>query len=82
MPTERTTVLASVNLEDDEEARYRKIEAQVGEGWRVVSTIPLSGGDMGPGGASEDFLRMQVILEREIDGDNVIVTDDAADEEE
>jgi hypothetical protein len=76
MEKERTTLIVSVNVNDEEDARLRKINAQIGEGWRVVSTIPISGGGMGPGGASEDFLRLQVIAERTIDDDNVIVTDD------
>ncbi len=76
MPTERTTLLVSVNTEDDEEAQIKKINAQVGEGWRVIQKIPVSGGGAGPGGNSEHFMRMQVTLERKIDDDNVIVGND------
>jgi hypothetical protein len=49
------------------------INAQVGEGWRVQSVTPISGGGAGPGGESEDFLRLQVILARDVDDDGVIV---------
>ena len=76
MEKERTTLIVSVNADADEETRMQHIHAQVGEGWRVVSTVPISGGGAGPGGASEEFMRLQVILERTIDDDNVIVRDD------
>lgn len=72
MQTERTTVIVSVNTEQDEEAQLKQIRAHVGEGWRVVQKVPVSGGGAGPGGNSEQFMRMQVTLEREIDEDNVI----------
>ncbi len=75
MPTEHTTVIVSVNTDADEEARIERINAQVGEGWRVVSTVPLSGGGSGPGGESEDFLRLQVTLARDVDEQNVVVRD-------
>ncbi len=73
MPTERTTVIVSVNTEQDEEAQMKQVHAQVGEGWRVVQKVPISGGGAGPGGNSEGFMRLQVTLEREVDEDNVIV---------
>jgi hypothetical protein len=73
MQREQTTVIVSVNVELDEEARFEAVERQVGQGWRVLSAIPLSGGGLGPGGESESFLRMQVHLERLIDEDGVIV---------
>ncbi len=76
MQTERTTVIVSVNTEQDEEAQFKQIQAHVGEGWRVVQKVPISGGGAGPGGESEHFMRMQVTLEREIDGDGVIVQPD------
>ena len=76
MPTERTTVIVSVNTEQDEEAQFRQIQSHVGEGWRVVQKVPISGGGAGPGGNSEHFMRMQVTLEREIDEDGVIVQPD------
>ena len=76
MPTERTTVIVSVNTEQDEEAQAKEIAAHVGEGWRVVQKVPISGGGAGPGGNSEHFMRMQVILQREIDEDGVIVQPD------
>ena len=76
MQTERKTLLVSVNTEDDEEAQIKKINAQVGEGWRVVQKVPISGGGAGPGGNSEHFMRLQVTLERQIDRDNVIVQPD------
>ena len=76
MPDELTTVLVSVNVDDSDEARIEKIHAQVGRGWEVLQAIPLSGGGVGPGGASEDFLRLQVTLRREVDADGVIVTAD------
>lgn len=77
MQTERTTVIVSVNTEQDEEAQLKQINAHVGEGWRVIQKVPISGGGAGPGGQSEHFMRMQVTLERQIDDDNVIVQPDA-----
>ena len=79
MQTERTTVIVSVNTEQDEDAQYKQIQAQVGEGWRVVQTVPISGGGAGPGGNAEHFMRMQVTLERQIDDNNVIVQSGPAD---
>ena len=73
MQKEQTTVIVSVNTEQDEDAQLAQIQAQVGEGWRVLQKVPISGGGAGPGGSSEHFMRMQVTLEREIDEDNVIV---------
>lgn len=73
MQREQTTVIVSVNTEQDEEAQIQQIQAQVGEGWRVIQKIPVSGGGAGPGGNSEQFMRLQVTLERVIDEDNVIV---------
>lgn len=73
MQTERTTVIVSVNTEQNEEAQFKQINAHVGEGWRVIQKVPISGGGAGPGGNSEHFMRMQVTLERHIDDDNVIV---------
>lgn len=72
MQEELTTVLVSVNVDDSEETRLEKIHAQVGQGWEVVQHIPVSGGGVGPGGESEDFLRLQVTLRRTIDEDGVI----------
>ena len=77
MQTERTTVIVSVNTEQDEEAQIKQINAHVGEGWRVIQKVPISGGGAGPGGSSEHFMRMQVTLERHIDDDNLIVRPDA-----
>jgi hypothetical protein len=73
MQKEQTTVIVSVNTEQDEAAQLKQIQSQVGEGWRVLQKVPISGGGAGPGGNSEHFMRMQVTLEREIDEDNVIV---------
>jgi hypothetical protein len=73
MQTEQTTVIVSVNTEQDESAQLKQIQSQVGQGWRVIQKIPISGGGAGPGGNSEHFMRMQVTLERRIDEDNVIV---------
>jgi hypothetical protein len=75
MPQEHTTVIVSVNAELDEETRMQHVNAQVENGWRVQQVVPLSGGGMGPGGESEDFLRLQVTLVRDIDEHNVVVTD-------
>lgn len=75
---ETKTVIVSVNTDDDEDARMRHVESQAGEGWEVVQTVPISGGGAGPGGNSEQFMRLQVTLRRAIDGDNVIVTDESA----
>ena len=77
MQTERTTVIVSVNTEQDEPAQIKQIQAHVGEGWQVIQKIPISGGGAGPGGNSEHFMRMQVTLERQIDDDNVVVQPDA-----
>ena len=78
MQTERTTVIVSVNTEQEEEAQIKQIQAHVGEGWQVIQKIPISGGGMGPGGNSEHFMRMQVTLERQIDENNVIVQPNAS----
>ena len=72
MQTERTTVIVSVNAEQDEEAQLTQIHQQVGRGWRVVQKVPIAGSTDGPGGNAEHYMRMQVTLEREIDEDNVI----------
>ena len=82
MQTEQTTVIVSVNTEQDETAQIKQIQAQVGEGWQVIQKIPISGGGAGPGGNSEHFMRMQVTLERQIDEDNVIVQPDSEENEE
>lgn len=79
MQKEQTTLIVSVNTEQDEPAQIKQIQSQVGEGWRVLQKVPISGGGAGPGGNSEHFMRMQVTLEREIDEDNVIVQPDADD---
>ena len=77
MQKEQQTLLVSVNVEehDDEDALMNKIGQKIDGGWSVIQAIPLSGEEAGPGGASEDFMRYQVTVEREIDGDNVIVGD-------
>jgi hypothetical protein len=67
MPREYQTLIVSVNEEDDEETRFQKILRRVGEGWRVINTTPVSGGDIGPGGESDDFVRLEVLLERDVD---------------
>ena len=75
MQKEQQTLLVSVNTEDHdgEDAHLIEIGRQIGEGWTVIQAIPLSGDEAGPGGVSEDFMRYQVTVEREIDADNVIV---------
>ena len=67
MQREHQTIIVSVNEEDDEESRFQKIRGQVGDGWRVINTTPISGGDMGPGGASDDFVRLEVLLQRDVE---------------
>lgn len=76
MQKEQTTVIVSVNTEQDETAQIKQIQSHVGEGWRVIQKVPVSGGGAGPGGNSEHFMRMQVTLEREIDENDVIVRPD------
>ena len=76
MTTEQQTLIVSVNADADDEARMQTIGAKVGDGWKVIQTILLSGGEVGPGGASEDFVRLQVTVEREIDDQNVVVDAD------
>jgi 8-oxo-dGTP pyrophosphatase MutT (NUDIX family) len=78
MQKEQKTILVSVNVEDhdDQDARMNEIGQRVGQGWRVIQAIPVSGDEAGPGGASEDFMRYQVTVEREVDSDNVIVDAD------
>jgi len=75
MQKEQQTLLVSVNTEehDGEDAHLIEIGRKIGEGWRVIQAIPLSGDEAGPGGEAEDFMRYQVTVEREIDSDNVIV---------
>ncbi len=76
MTTEQQTLIVSVNADADDEARMQQIGAKIGGGWRVVQTVMLSGEEAGPGGASEDFMRLQVTVEREIDDQNVVVDAD------
>ena len=75
MQKEQKTLLVSVNVEDhdDQDARMNQIGQKVGQGWTVIQAIPISGEEAGPGGASEDFMRYQVTVEREIDSDNTVV---------
>lgn len=75
MHKEQNTILVSINQQDDQDqdARMKTIGAHVGEGWTVIQAIPVSGGEAGPGGASEGFMRYQVTVEREIDDENVVV---------
>ena len=63
----------SIDTDIEEDARLDAIGAKVGDGWRVIQAIPVSGGEIGPGGASESFARFQVTVEREIDADGVVV---------
>ena len=74
MQKEQKTLLVSVNVEehDGEDQHMSEIGRQIGQGWRVIQAIPVSGEEAGPGGASEDYMRYQVTVEREIDSDNVI----------
>jgi 8-oxo-dGTP pyrophosphatase MutT (NUDIX family) len=78
MQKEQKTLLVSVNVEDhdDQDAQMNEIGKQVGQGWRVIQAIPVSGEEAGPGGLSEDFMRYQVTVEREIDSENVVVDGD------
>jgi hypothetical protein len=76
MTTEQQTLIVSVNADADDESRMQQVGAKIGDGWRVIQTIILSGEEAGPGGASEDFMRLQVTVEREIDDDNVVVDAD------
>ncbi|MEM7788400.1 MAG: hypothetical protein AAF594_11800, partial [Bacteroidota bacterium] len=83
MQKEQQTLLVSVNVEehDDQDAILTKIGATMDGGWTVIQAIPVSGEEASPGGDAEDFMRHQVTVEREIDGDNVVVgadRDDAA----
>jgi hypothetical protein len=72
---ETTTLIVSVDQTLDEDAQIAQINKQVGEGWKVIQKVAISGGDMGPGGGSEDFLRMQVTLQREVGADGTINED-------
>ena len=73
MPTEQQTLLVSIDTDVEEDARMNEIGAKVGDGWKVIQAIAVSGGEIGPGGASESFARYQVTVEREIDEDGVVV---------
>ena len=73
MATETQTLLVTIDTDVEEDARMREIGAKVGDGWRVIQAIAVSGGELGSGGASESFARYQVTVEREIDEDNVVV---------
>lgn len=66
MPTDRTTMIVSVDANSDEDARIEQIERQVGPGWRVVQTVPLEGSTSGPGHKAAHMMRLQVTLQREI----------------
>ena len=78
MQKETSTLLVSVNVEehDGQDALFNQIGQKVGEGWKVIQAIPISGEEAGPGGLAEDFMRYQVTVEREIDSENVIVDAD------
>ena len=78
MQKELQTLLVSVNVEehDGQDQHMTEIGRQIGQGWKVIQAIPLSGEEAGPGGVSEDFMRYQVTAEREIDSDDVIVDAD------
>jgi hypothetical protein len=67
MPAETTTVIVSVNANADEDARMQQIQKQVGEGWRVIQTVPLEGSTAGPGGNANHFIRLQATLQRIIE---------------
>ena len=73
MTTEQQTLIVSVNADADDESRMQQVGAKVGDGWRVIQTVMLSGEEAGPGGGADDFMRLQVTVERTIDDDNVIV---------
>ena len=75
MQKETSTLLVSVEIreEDGQDALFNQIGQKVGQGWTVIQAIPVSGGEAGPGGQSEDYMRYQVTVEREIDSDNVVV---------
>lgn len=74
MQKEQKTLLVSINVEehDGEDQHMSEIGRQVGQGWKVIQAIPVSGEEAGPGGLSEDYMRYQVTVEREIDEDNVV----------
>ena len=76
MTTEQQTLIVSVNADADDESRMQQVGAKVGAGWRVIQTVMLSGEEAGPGGGADDFMRLQVTVEREIDDDNVVVDAD------
>ena len=78
MKKETSTLLVSVNVEehDGQDALFNQIGQKVGEGWKVIQAIPVSGEEASPGGIAEDFMRYQVTVEREIDSDNVVVDAD------
>ena len=74
MTTEQQTLIVSVNADADDDSRMPQVGAKVGAGWRVIQTVLLSGEEAGLGG--DDFMRLQVTVEREIDDDNVVVDAD------
>ena len=76
MTTEQQTLIVSVNADADDEARMQQVGAKIGGGWRVLQTVLLSGEEAGPGGGADDFIRLQVTVERHIDDDNVVVDAD------
>ena len=76
MTTEQQTLIVSVNADADDESRMQQIGARIGDGWRVIQTVMLSGEEAGPSGAADDFMRLQVTVERTIDDDNVVVDAD------
>ena len=76
MTTEQQTLIVSVNADADDDSRMQQIGARVGDGWRVIQTVMLSGEEAGPGGGSDDFRRLPVTVERTIDDDNVVVDAD------
>jgi len=74
MQKELKTLLVSVNVEehDGQDQHMSEIGRQIGQGWKVIQAIPLSGQEASPGGLAEDYMRYQVTVERAVDSDNVV----------
>lgn len=70
--TERQTLLVSVATDTDADSPLDEIGKHVGEGWRVVDAILISGDTSSPAIERDDVVRYQVTVEREVSADGVI----------
>lgn len=74
--TERQTLLVSIATDTDADSPLDEIGKHVGDGWRVVDAIAVSGDTSSPAIERDDVVRYQVTVERDVDAQGVIVDAD------